>query len=304
MKMSDYVVRQNSYAVEFGSDIRTGRIEFASYGSDSIGYSPLVKEPLELKDGGLLDLIVLWCLGFQYGVRDCVNDFLDRVVPIVKNRFRQIRGWFSMDDVANMQTDIWMILSGNGQDRKNAAKTFDPLKGGLSTWIGYRVWSYVRACEQKRKLARKLLGLSAIVDDDTPLSSIGDKGLFGLTFESADDSDQKPSKGKWIKMSAKAGILEKVIKTENERAVESILDDLDPVDRDILNQRFLDGCSFRAIRDSLESRKIVRMTMNGVRVRCERVLNELRTTFGVKGRVIGMKGKRGRVLIAEDPEDL
>lgn len=297
MLKSRNVVSQEVCGVQFGTDIRNGRIEFASYGSDMAGYSPLVKEPLVATDGGILDLIILWCLGFKFGVADCVNDFLDRIVPIVKSRFRQVRGWYANDDVSNLLVDIWMILSGNNV--KSA--TFDPNKGGLSTWIGSRVFGYVTDQNRRKKLARKLAGLSLIVDDDTQLSSIGDKGLFGLTFE---PSDPDTVRGKWTKMSAKpAGVLEKVVETENEKAVSDILSDIDPVDREILELSFLEGTSCQAIRDSLENRKLATMTMNGVRKRIIRTINGLRQKLQPGSPpVVGLKGRHGRVAIMEEIE--
>lgn len=296
MLRKDTMFVQKSFGVRFVSDLN-GCVQFATYGSDEEGYSPLVKEPLQAVDGGVLDLIILWCLGFKFGVKDAVNDFLDRVAPIVKSRLRQLQGWWSADDVSNMLTDIWMVLSG----AKPRSKPYDPQKSQLSTWIGKRTLAYVSEKQRQKRLAKRLAGLSLILDDDTELSSIGNKQLFGLIFE---PSDPDTVRGKWTKMSAKpAGILEKVVETENEKALSDILSDIDPVDREILELSFLEGTSCQAIRDSLENRGIVTMTMNGVRKRIIRTINGLRQKLQPGAPpVIGLKGRHDRVSIMEEIE--
>lgn len=289
-------VRQSSANVEFVSDIRTGKVVYAAYGSDMDGYSPLVRGGLEAKDGGLLDLIVLWVLGFRFGWRDSLNDFCLRIVPLIKSEFKRIRSWFSTDDISNLQTDLWRCLSG-----LNRAKPFDIKKGSLSGYVHYRVLGYVTDQNRRKKLAKRLAGLSLIVDDDTPLSSIGDKGLLGLVFEPS-DPDTKPSK--WVKMSAKpAGVLESIVANENEVAIERILSRIDPIDREILELSFLEGTSCQAIRDSLENRGLVKMTMNGIRKRILRIVNGLRQKLQPGSPpVIGLKGRYGRVTIMEEIE--
>lgn len=296
MLRKDTMFVQKSFGVRFVSDLN-GCVQFATYGSDEEGYSPLVKEPLQAVDGGVLDLIILWCLGFKFGVKDAVNDFLDRVVPIVKSRLRQLQGWWSADDVSNMLTDIWMVLSG----AKPRSKPYNPQKSQLSTWIGKRCLAYVSEKQRQKRLAKRLAGLSLILDDDTELSSIGDKQLFGLIFE---PSDPDTIRGKWTKMSAKpAGILENIVATENEVAIERILSKIDPIDRKILEQSFLEGLSCQDIRDSLERLGLATMTMNGVRKRIIRIVNGLRQKLQPGSPpVVGLKGRHGRVAIMEEIE--
>jgi hypothetical protein len=299
MKMSANQFRQESYnGIEFVSDCRNGSIHWASYGADTVGYSPLVKGDLEAKDGGVLDLIILWVLGFRFGVADCVNDFLSKVVPIVKERLRQIQGWTSVDDVNNMLTDIWMCLSG----AKSKVSNFDPNKGKLSTWVGYRCFGHVTDKLRRKKLAKKLAGLSLIVDDDIPLSSIGDAGLLGLTFESSDSDEVR---GKWTKLSPKkSGVLEEIVQTENEVAVERALSRIDPIDRKMLEMHFLQQISCQDIRDSVVRLGLIEsITMNGVRKRIMRVVNGLRQKLQPGSPpVVGLKGRHGRVSIMEEIE--
>jgi RNA polymerase sigma factor (sigma-70 family) len=153
--------------------------------------------------------------------------------------------------------------------------------------IGLRIKDYTTRKSRSRRLARKLLGLAAIVDDDIKLSSIGSKGLFGLTFEPS-DPDEKPSK--WMKISKKVDfVTDRVISDEDKEVLNSILSSLPDKNRLVLERYFIDRMSMKDIA------KEVSMSTMGTWKMVVRTLNTVRAHFKVGDQIVGLGGRKRMV---------
>lgn len=295
MKKSNYLVRQSVGSVDFVSDFRNGQIEYASFGGEDYWAEKVESDTKKVKgflDG--VDLLVLWVLAFQFNVKTAMHDFLVSITPIIggclnRTRWAMVKGVDKPTEVNTILADIWTVLSGNGKVRKNRAATFDPSKGAMSTWINFRVLSYVSDKKRHMKLAKKLLGLGLIVDDDTPLESLG--GIMGLGFEPSDPDTQR---SKWTKLSAKINnpTFDRVARLEESRGLQKILARLDQKDRDVLEGYFLEGLTFQQLAD-----KCGFANKSGPQKAVLRIVNGLRDHYKRgEEKIVRLGGKKNRNL--------
>lgn len=279
-------VMQDCQGVSFATGLQDGKIQFASFGGEDNRQCVEVSEKSEF--GRHADLLVLWVCGFLFGAKDAVNDFLGGIVPIVKSRLKQFQGWYNQEEVDNVLTDIWMKMTGNSP-RGGAA--FDPQKGELSTWIGSQILGYTTKNSRSRKLAKKLLGLSVIVDDDIELSSIGDKGLFGLTYEPADNDTVQTKWTRMVRMDNPT--FDRVASLENSRSLEKVLAKLPDDNRQCLELYFVDEWTLQDIANKME------MSRMGVQKKLLRTINRLRQHYGIEGAVLSLGGKKRMVKMLD-----
>jgi hypothetical protein len=137
------------------------------------------------------------------------------------------------------------------------------------------------------KLAKKLLGLGLIVDDDTPLESLG--GIMGLGFEPSDPDTQQ---SKWTKLSARVDnpTFDRVARQEESRGLQKILSRLDQKDRNVLEVYFLEGLTFEQI-----AQKVGFANKSGPQKAVLRIVNGLRDKYGRgEQKIVRMGGKKDR----------
>jgi RNA polymerase sigma factor (sigma-70 family) len=284
------LVRQSVGSVEFVSSIQDGSIQYASFGGEDYWAKKVEEDSRKVKTFlGSVDLLVLWVCGMCLGGKNAVNDFLGGLVPMVKSRLRQWQGWYNQEEVDNILTDIWLTMSGHKKSRKNKSAPFDPKLGELSTWISNRVRSYTSDKQRQKRLAKKLLGLGMIVDDDTPLSSIGLFGL-GLTYEPS-DSDQIGNK--WVQLSKMDNpTFDRVARLEESRGLQKILARLGQKDREVLEGYFLEGLTFQQLAD-----KCGFANKSGPQKAVLRIVNGLRDHYKRgEEKIVRLGGKKNRNL--------